>query len=344
MAINSVKICRFYKNNVAMNDSASKSLINLVEQHDRKHGVREVRIELPYGVIAGKWWGPENVRPIVCLHGWQDNAGTFDTLIPLLPKDISFLAIDLPGHGYSSRIAHGLSYQSMNILSLLLAIMSEYGWKKISLLSHSMGSVLHYVFAAIFPDKVDLLISLDSIKPQVHPLEFVVSRLIDATEQFMVADLRNQEKSEPPSYTYEEMVQRLHDATLQSISRETCPFLLHRNIKPSSKYPEKYYFTRDSRLKHFSGFPFSQEVNVELAKRITSPFLFIKATRSSYFEDKKYYNEVVEVLKHNNPHFEIATVEGTHHVHLTNPERVAPIVTQFLQKHWTKDEDVTSKL
>lgn len=31
------------------------------------------------------------------LHGWMDNAGTFDTLIPLLPKELSYLSIDLPG-------------------------------------------------------------------------------------------------------------------------------------------------------------------------------------------------------------------------------------------------------
>ncbi|XP_055549500.1 probable serine hydrolase [Wyeomyia smithii] len=324
--------------------SEHETLINLVERHDRDHGVREVRIELPFGVIAGKWWGPDNVRPILCLHGWQDNAGTFDTLIPLLPKHMSFLAIDLPGHGYSSRIPHGLSYQSMSVLSLLLAVMAEYGWKKVSLLGHSMGSVLYYVFAAIFPDKVDLLISLDAIKPQIYPVEFIIGRLIDATEQFMVADLRNQEKSEPPCYTYEEMIDRLHKATFKSISPETCPYLLHRNIKRSAKFPEKYYFTRDSRLKHFSGPPFSREVNLDLANRLNMPFLFIKATRSSYFEDKKYYDEVVEILKTNNPYFELYMVEGTHHVHLTNPERVAPIITKFLSKYWSKDEDVASKL
>jgi len=37
-------------------------------------------------------------RPIVCIHGWQDNAGTFDRLIPLLPREFSYLAIDLPGN------------------------------------------------------------------------------------------------------------------------------------------------------------------------------------------------------------------------------------------------------
>ncbi|XP_055639574.1 probable serine hydrolase [Toxorhynchites rutilus septentrionalis] len=320
------------------------SLINLVNQHDRDHGVQEVRIQLPFGEIAGKWWGPQNIRPILCLHGWQDNAGSFDTLIPLLPKHISFLALDFPGHGYSSRIPDGLTYQGINSISLLLAIMAEYGWKKVSFLSHSMGAVFQFVFAALFPNKVDLMISLDSLKPQVLPPEFITSRLSDVIPQHIVADLRNQQKSEPPSYTYAEMVERLHEATFHSISRECCPYLLHRNMKKSMKYPEKYYFTRDSRLKYHVGLAFSQDVCLSMAKQLTMPFLFIKATQSPYFEDKRYYDQVVDVLKAENPFFVLRAVKGKHHVHLTEPERVAPVVTDFLLKYWIKDEDIVSKL
>nr|XP_029724787.1 probable serine hydrolase [Aedes albopictus] len=329
---------------VIMSGQSTSSLINLVEQHNRDHGVQEVRISIPYGEIAGKWWGPQNIRPILCLHGWQDNAGTFDTLIPLLPKNVSFLAIDFPGHGYSSRIPDGLSYQGINSLNLLVAIMNEYGWKKVSFLSHSMGAVLQYIFAAVFPEKVDLMISLDSLKPQVSSPENIIYRLTNSIPQLMVADLRNQQKSEPPSYTYSEMVDKLHEATYNSISRETCPYLLHRNIKKSLKYPEKYFFTRDSRLKYSMGMHFSHEVILDMAKQIKMPFLFIKAKQSPYFEEKKYYEQVIGQLKTVNPYFEQHLVEGRHHVHLSNPERVAPIVTAFLSKYWSKDEDVVSKL
>ena len=29
----------------------------------------------------------------------MDNVGTFDTLLPLLPQDLHYVAFDLPGHG-----------------------------------------------------------------------------------------------------------------------------------------------------------------------------------------------------------------------------------------------------
>lgn len=32
---------------------------------------KEVTIKVPWGHIAGKWWGPTDVRPVLSMHGWQ---------------------------------------------------------------------------------------------------------------------------------------------------------------------------------------------------------------------------------------------------------------------------------
>lgn len=38
----------------------------------------EIEIPVPWGKVAGKWYGSRNRQPIIALHGWQDNSGTFD--------------------------------------------------------------------------------------------------------------------------------------------------------------------------------------------------------------------------------------------------------------------------
>ena len=48
--------------------------------------VSELSVPVPWGEIRGKVWGPDQGRPVLCLHGWADNCGSFNTLIPLLPK------------------------------------------------------------------------------------------------------------------------------------------------------------------------------------------------------------------------------------------------------------------
>lgn len=50
----------------------------------------EFRLTVPWGEMRGQAWGPSHGRPVLCLHGWADNSGTFNTLIPLLPKGIVF--------------------------------------------------------------------------------------------------------------------------------------------------------------------------------------------------------------------------------------------------------------
>lgn len=43
--------------------------------------VEEVEIEFPWGKLAAKWWGSKQQKPILVLHGWQDNAGNGFSLI-----------------------------------------------------------------------------------------------------------------------------------------------------------------------------------------------------------------------------------------------------------------------
>jgi len=47
--------------------------------------------------VLAKIWGPEDGIPVLALHGWQDNAGTYDTLAPLLPNTIRLVCLDFCG-------------------------------------------------------------------------------------------------------------------------------------------------------------------------------------------------------------------------------------------------------
>ena len=70
--------------------------------------VEELTIPMPWGDIAAKKWTSteterreeENVkkRPLVALHGWLDNAASYDGLAPLLPLTrYDLISLDLPG-------------------------------------------------------------------------------------------------------------------------------------------------------------------------------------------------------------------------------------------------------
>lgn len=291
----------------------------------------EVSIPVPWGNIAGKWYGPKHIRPILGMHGWQDNAGTFDTLAPLLPPHVSFLSIDAPGHGLSSWLPNGVMYHSIDYVQLVLRIMEEYNWSKVSIMGHSMSSINGFVFSALFPDKVDMFIGLDVLKPPIRNPKQIVNALSERLEGSMKLERRLRGGGEPPAYDWDQLVERLHQGSDKSIDMEACKYLLQRNVKPSSHEPHKYYFSRDNRLKTSQFYTLSLEIVLEMASRIKSPHLFIKALQAPYYEDKKYYDATLEVLR-KSPQFEYHEVEGTHHVHLNEPEKVAHIINSFINK------------
>ncbi len=269
---------------------------------------------------------------MIAIHGWQDNAGSFDRLIPLLPENGSYLCIDLPGHGLSSRIPNGFPYYMFNNIILLQELQEFLKIEKVSLLTHSMGSILAFLFASIFPEHVNMVIGIDFIKPFALSPKRIPDELNKRFSNFMTADKRNQMDSEPPSFSRDELIKKLVIGYMGSINEEVAPHLLERAVRESKKNPGKFFLSLDGRVKH-SYFNFvPHEVSVELAKRLNMPYLFF---RSNYlpFGNQNFFNEIVDIMKAN-PNFEMHYVDAGHHMHLTDPEIVAPIMKKFMEKHW----------
>ncbi|XP_055842432.1 probable serine hydrolase [Episyrphus balteatus] len=292
----------------------------------------EIQVSVPWGHIAGKWYGPKDKRPLVGFHGWQDNAGTFDTLAPLLPQHIGFLSIDLPGHGLSSWLPHGSSYHSIDQLNIYFRLMNEFKWDKISMISHSMSAADGFVFTSLFPDKCDLFIAVDLVQPLLGKKELSIKMITDQFESYNKQIELSLQKSEPPTYEFDKLVERMTKANGDSILREYYELILKRNIKPSKEDPNKYYFSRDPQLKSMSFTIFPNDILVEMAHKITCPHLFITAKRARHYDSEEELKEVMDAFR-KNPHFENHVVDGTHYVHLNEPHKIAEIVNPFIMKY-----------
>lgn len=202
-------------------------------------------------------------------------------------------------------------------------------------MAHSMSAQLGYYFAGSFPDKIDMLISLDVLKPHSKSAEKLVNEISKRIDAILLDDARKKLKSPPPYYSFEELVNRLHEGTFKSVTKEAAPYLLNRNIAKSTAEPNKFYFTRDNRLKGLNYAIPTHDVNLELAKRIVCPHLFIKATNSPLYEKEHFYVEVLNLLLEK-PTFQFVSVEGTHHIHLTDPTKISGDVSAFINKYRPK--------
>lgn len=299
--------------------------------------VQEIRIQMPLGKIAGKWWGPKDKRPIVALHGWQDSCGTFDKLIPLMPQNVPVLALDLPGHGYSYKLPAGVRYHHSDTSVLLKQLVNYFEWDKISLMGHSLGAIQSYSYGCLFPKDLDFLICLDCVHPFTNARK--LQSAVESIEEFIKYDSMLQSEEEPPSYTMEEMIEKLHLATKKSVAIETAECIIRRNIAPSKKNPGKYYFNRDHRVKVD---PFQTDEPAEILKtatNVTFPILICKARDSSYLGEGTLFQDVYRVLLISSADCQFHEIPGTHHVHLNEPEVAAHLISKFIKKHDSADRN-----
>lgn len=226
----------------------------------------------------------------------------------------------------------GIFYHGIDSVIIIKRIVDYFNWSKVSLLGHSLGAITSYQYGLLYPDTMDFLICLDSLKPLVHENE-KINRMVRTVQSFLKYDRLNNLKGEPPCYTFDVLEKMLHEGTRKSIALESCKYILERNIAPSTSKPGKYYFKRDGRLKVSILLGWAQKDIVESASRITYPIFVSKATQSPFFEKKEHVKEVIQVIQKVNKDFEYHTVEGTHHVHLNNPEHLGSLISTFIKKY-----------
>lgn len=286
--------------------------------------------------MVGRWHGDRKIRPILALHGWQDNLGTWDRLIPLLPPHVGILCIDLPGHGRSSKYPIGATYHAIDYVEIIARVAKEYGWKKVSLMGHSMGAIVAFVYTALYPNMVDLLIQIDLVKSVNYTVNKHINKIFVQAERSLLENdrLENSSLTEPPSFLYQQLEDVLHQGSGKSVKKENCQYLLDRSIEKSQMYPDKYYFSRDGRIKYCVEMSGEHGLALEMAKRIKNiPYLLIRSDSITYMASTD--EEVLDVLRTNCSHFEDYTVyNSTHHLHLNDAEKVAALLNPFILKHF----------
>lgn len=126
---------------------------------------RERSWEVDGLILRGLEWGSPGDRPLMALHGWQDNAASFERLAPQL-DGFHVVALDLSGQGQSSFRSPDATYQIWDDLPQLAGVVDALGWDRYALLGHSRGGIISTLLAAAQPERCSHLVLLDAIVPQ----------------------------------------------------------------------------------------------------------------------------------------------------------------------------------
>jgi len=302
----------------------------------------EISFQAPWGVIVAKAWGPKDGKPFLGLHGWLDNANTFDRIALLLPENIRFVAMDFPGHGLSSHRWPGMPYLHFEYVADIKRVVSQLGWEKFSIISHSMGAFVASLYAGTFPNEVENLVLIEY---GGYP-----ARSADKPHFWLAryaAGMATMNSKTPRVYeSIEAAAAKREQPYNGNTLRKDDALLITKRGSTATK--DGVIFSHDPALKKTCSpfLPPQLSVNLILSK-IKGAVLILEGSDSQNLHEKGQETrlERLSVICQHAKFKMWKTLRGGHHVHLDNPEQTAQQIKQFLALCESQDCDLpTSKL
>jgi len=267
--------------------------------------------------MAAKRWGDPVGQPVLALHGWLDNANTFDRLAPLLPE-LNLVALDFAGHGHSEHRPPGVHYHSFTDIQDVMAVAQQLGWDRFSLLGHSMGASISSELAAMFPSRIERSVLIDGF---IATGGVTIAERIGQNREAIEKMLSANDKAPKVYPDIETMAERVTQATDQTF--DAAIVLVRRGHKaveggvtwrtdPRIRFPTPLRHTRET-------------INL-LLEGSTAPALLLVAEEG----DKWYQGEIKDAQAHH-PNLTVRWMPGPHHIHLEPEfvEAVAALTREF---------------
>lgn len=269
-------------------------------------------LPLPHLTLAARRWHAGAAHKVLALHGWLDNAASFDRLAPCL-TDHEVVALDLPGHGLSGQRPPGAFYHFVDAIPDVVAAARALGWERFSLLCHSMGAGIGPLVAAVIPEAVECLVCIEGLGPLTSPAE-------DAPALLRRSLAHRLSEDGPPVYaSLEETVERL---VQRGLSREGAECLARRGTRPVEG---GLVFAHDPRLRWPSRARLTEEQVRAFLREVACPVLLVVASDGLKYGWEERVGCLRDVRR-------VQTEGGGHHLHLDHPELIVREVQDFLTK------------
>jgi pimeloyl-ACP methyl ester carboxylesterase len=109
---------------------------------------------------------------VVLLHGYAETSDSWGPLAAELDKNFTVVVPDLRGIGRSSHPDGG--YDKKTQAADIRAVVTTLGYDRASVVSHDIGIMVAYAYAARYPDKVERLVVMDAPIPGIAPWDEIV--------------------------------------------------------------------------------------------------------------------------------------------------------------------------
>ena len=275
----------------------------------------EIKIDGLTGQVAALVLGTASGLPIIAIHGWLDNAASFEPLARRLSQ-YRWICLDLPGHGRSDYRPDGSVYHFTDYVADLFSVVESLGLDRFILVGHSLGAGISSTFAAVFPDKVDRLVLIDGIGP-------VSGEDDDSLGQLRKSMAFLETGNDNPARVYgswDELVSKRLKAG--KINRSSAEMLLRRG---TVREGETVTVLSDGRLKRHSPIYMSQDKVISILEGIRSPTQLLLAEQGLLVSRESTGARINAFQS-----LQVVKVRGGHHLHMDCPQEVAREIGTFL--------------
>ncbi len=276
----------------------------------------EITIETPALRLAARAWGPADGLPCLALHGWLDNAASFDALAPHLPQ-LRLVCLDLPGHGRSAALPAGHSYGFIDTVAHVHAATVALGWNRYCLIGHSLGAAVASVLAGVVPGRIRRLVLLEGLGPVTEDAKHAAERLARAFAE----EARKEGRSAPVYATPNDAARRL-ETSMSRLSAAAADTLVTRGLR---EVEGGFTWCSDPRLRLPSRQRLGEEQVLAFLRAIACPVLLVRGTSGFPFAPTARSARVAALADS-----VLIELEGGHHLHLDTPEPVALAIREHL--------------
>lgn len=278
---------------------------------------RELTLRTPYVEIACKAWGPADGRRVFAMHGWLDNAASFDALAEILctgEDAVRLVAWDAPGHGHSGHRETG-PYHFMDYMADAAHCLDALGWDQAHLVGHSMGAGIACMLSGGLPERIASAVYIEGLGPLTNPPKQAVTRFRQA-----LLDEAKRAKRSARVYTQLEAAVAKR-AELGAMNEESARRLVER---AAEIVEGGWRWRSDPRLRITSRHYFDEPVVLAYLANIACPALLIRA-KDGWPTDPEMMRVRAEAV----PDMRVETLAGHHHLHMDDPAPTAALVLKF---------------
>lgn len=256
---------------------------------------------------------------IFAVHGWLDNAASFDTLAAHMP-DCEIVAVDLIGHGRSDHRSRDGWYHAVDYLDELLELLDALDWQRSVWLGHSLGGGLLSMLAAACPDRVERLILIESGGLLGGSPERAAEQL-----QRGLADRRRFRSGNSLRVFVDADEATVARQKVNGLSESAARALVKRGLNPVEG---GQVWSTDPRLTLASPLRIDEGHVQAMLRAIACPLLVLLAEPPLPFMSPLEREARLACL----PGAEICSFPGNHHLHMETPAPLAEAIMSFLRK------------